>query len=47
LQEASIPIQSYEDCYLSQKTFFSKHLKPGYNFCAGDPKLGASSVNTF
>jgi len=36
LQEATLSIQSYWDCYLQNKRYFSKYLKPGINFCAGD-----------
>lgn len=40
LQEPTLPVQSYEGCYLEEQNFFSKNLVPGLNFCAGDPKLG-------
>ncbi|XP_059473801.1 uncharacterized protein LOC132195667 isoform X2 [Neocloeon triangulifer] len=35
LQRAELKIVSYEECYDSKKLFFSVHLKPRGNFCAG------------
>lgn len=35
LQKAVLPVRTYWDCYLENKDFFSLHLKPGINFCAG------------
>ncbi|XP_065335987.1 transmembrane protease serine 9-like [Cloeon dipterum] len=35
LQEAKLQIRSHKVCYLSNRRFFQKYLKPGDNFCAG------------
>ncbi|CAB3387319.1 Hypothetical predicted protein [Cloeon dipterum] len=42
LQEAQLAIRSNRECYLSDRPFFGKQLKPGDNFCAGHTK-GASA----
>jgi len=35
LQKVSLNVESYEECYLKDRKYFSKRLKPGQNFCAG------------
>jgi hypothetical protein len=35
LLEADMRVESHLNCYLKNRKFFSKHLKPGTNFCAG------------
>ncbi|XP_065346859.1 uncharacterized protein LOC135944075 isoform X2 [Cloeon dipterum] len=35
LQEARLPIRGHKECYLSNRRFFGKYLRPGDNFCAG------------
>jgi hypothetical protein len=47
LQVAHLEVQSYQQCYLQEKQFFGKFLKPGVNFCAGKPEPGMSSAAFF
>ncbi|XP_065346523.1 putative serine protease 45 [Cloeon dipterum] len=35
LQEVRLPILAHKECYLSNRRFFGKYLRPGDNFCAG------------
>ncbi|XP_065334713.1 plasminogen-like [Cloeon dipterum] len=35
LQEANLRIISHQECYLQNRRFFGKYLRPGDNFCAG------------
>jgi len=34
LQKVSLKVESYEDCYIKDREFVGKRLKPGQNFCA-------------
>ncbi|XP_065335648.1 uncharacterized protein LOC135936674 isoform X6 [Cloeon dipterum] len=42
LQKAFIRIESHNECFFSNKRFFSKHLRPTQNFCAGFPHNGTN-----
>ncbi|CAB3376932.1 Hypothetical predicted protein [Cloeon dipterum] len=44
LQEARLPITTHKECYLSNRRFFGKYLRPGDNFCAGY-RNGTSTCN--
>ncbi|XP_065335649.1 uncharacterized protein LOC135936674 isoform X7 [Cloeon dipterum] len=42
LQKAFLRIVSHNECFFSNKRFFSKHLRPTQNFCAGFPHNGTN-----
>jgi hypothetical protein len=35
LQSISLRVLPYNECFLREKKFFGKYLKPGRNFCVG------------
>jgi hypothetical protein len=35
LQKAQVTVVSHRECYLREKIFFRRYLRPGVNFCAG------------
>jgi hypothetical protein len=35
LQEAKLKVEPHRDCYLKNRSFFGRYMKPGHNFCAG------------
>ncbi|XP_059483384.1 uncharacterized protein LOC132201321 [Neocloeon triangulifer] len=43
LQESSLEIIPYQDCYLTNPKFFSKNLRPTKNFCLAFAETGGSS----
>ncbi|XP_059483767.1 transmembrane protease serine 11D-like [Neocloeon triangulifer] len=45
LQEASIKVVSYKQCYESKKRFFSLYMRPRENFCAGFPHNQTGACN--
>ncbi|CAB3369679.1 Hypothetical predicted protein [Cloeon dipterum] len=42
LQKAFLRIASHNECFFSNKNFFSKYLRPTQNFCAGFPHNGTN-----
>ncbi|XP_065331517.1 uncharacterized protein LOC135933960 [Cloeon dipterum] len=44
LQRLDLTIRSNYDCFLQNRPFFSTHLKPGLNFCAGNSN-GTNACN--
>jgi len=35
LKMVTLRVDSYLECYLKNRTYFGKRLRPGKNFCAG------------
>jgi hypothetical protein len=39
LQVGKLKVLNHSECYLQEKQYFGKNLKPGVNFCAGGVKV--------
>ncbi|XP_059468385.1 uncharacterized protein LOC132192438 [Neocloeon triangulifer] len=44
LKKVEVEIPSHQACFLQNKKFFGKNLKPTMNFCAGKPPVAANCV---
>ncbi|XP_059491026.1 uncharacterized protein LOC132205773 [Neocloeon triangulifer] len=44
LQKVELNIASHRNCFLQQRQFFGKFLKPTMNFCAGKPNEAATCI---
>ncbi|CAB3372658.1 Hypothetical predicted protein [Cloeon dipterum] len=45
LQKAYLRIAPHEECFYSNKRFYSRNLRPTQNFCAGFPHNGTNACN--